>query len=280
MIIDDEIKDTIKQLLSMFSSWPRGESHHLLGQNLINGALIYGPPGTGKTHLCRAISKESNKAMLVIDTAMVISKYAGDSEKYIKAAFTLSAKLHPCILFIDEVDSLFFRRSSDDKSWQRTSLTQFLQEMDGLSANKDAPFVIGATNRPSDLDEAFLRRLPHKVFITLPTLEERKKILRIFLTNEDLSPLVSIDALAQETHGYSGSDLRSLCSQAALVWATEQSSKRLGSSQSVALAPLLLTVNHFEKALNRIMPSVSSKSMEDIERFSERFKQHITPPHL
>jgi len=260
--------------MSNFS--PEGDSHHLLSEIQVKGALFYGPPGTGKTHFCRAMAKESGIAMLAVDAGTMISKWYGDSEKYIKAAFSLATKLYPCILFIDEVDSLFFRRSSDDKSFVRTTLTQFLQEMDGLSTSKRAPFVVGATNRPSDVDEAFLRRLPQKVLFTLPNLSQRIRIFKIFLKEGDLDPLVSIEALAEKTEGYSGSDLRSICSQAALSWAIEESSRRRDSGESLTSARLQLTVGHFVKALERTMPSVSARSMEDIERFSRRFNQRTS----
>jgi SpoVK/Ycf46/Vps4 family AAA+-type ATPase len=276
VIIDDEVKETIKQLISMSKFSAEGESHYLLSEIQVKGALFYGPPGTGKTHFCRAMAKESGATMLAIDAATIVSKWVGDSEKYIKAAFSLSAKLYPCILFIDEVESMFYRRKSDDKNWVRTALNQFLQEMDGLSTNKQAPFVVGATNRPSDVDEAFLRRLPQKVLFKLPNLEARIKILRVFLKDGDLDPLVSIEALAEQTEGYSGSDLRSICGQAALSWAMEQSALKREFGDETTSARLKLTVAHFVKALERTMPSVSQRSMEDIDQFSMRFNQRAS----
>jgi len=204
VIMDEEIKETVKHLVLLSNSHVEATSSFLLKQIRISGALLYGPPGTGKTHLSRAIAKESGANMLSIDSATIQNKFVGETEKCIKAAFTLAAKLFPCVLFIDEVDALFYRRSSDDKSWERSALTQFLQEMDGLEKSDKAPFVVVATNRPWDLDDAFLRRLPQKIRFGLPGTESRSKILRTFLKEDDLDPLVSIDSLAKQTDGYSG----------------------------------------------------------------------------
>jgi SpoVK/Ycf46/Vps4 family AAA+-type ATPase len=235
--------------------------------------MFYGPPGTGKTHLCRAIAKESGMTMLAIDGANVISKWVGESEKYIQAAFTLAEKLYPCIIFLDEVDSLFGHRHSDQRSWERAQITQFLKEMDGLSASDKAPFVIVATNRPGDLDEAFIRRLSHKVLFSLPNLEQRKEIFKVFLKDEDLNDDVRLDSLAAETEGFSGSDIRSLCGAAALAWSVEQSDIAEVSSPEDEPATLRLTAAHFESAFERSMPSVSAQSMKDIESFEKRFGQ-------
>lgn len=86
--------------------------------------------------------------MLAIDSAKLQSKHVGEGEKLIQAAFTLSTRLFPCVLFVNEVDSLFFRRSSDDNSWQLSFLTQFLQQMGGITKDEKAPLVIVTTNRP------------------------------------------------------------------------------------------------------------------------------------
>ena len=135
-----------------------GSPQILLDSARIKGSLLYGPPGTGKTQLVRAMASDSHSNMIAITAAGIEDKYCGESEKRIAAAFSLARKLSPCILFINEVDPLFYRRSSYDASWRRGNLTQFLQEMDGmvLASDKDAPFVIGTTNHPMDLDEAFI----------------------------------------------------------------------------------------------------------------------------
>jgi SpoVK/Ycf46/Vps4 family AAA+-type ATPase len=235
--------------------------------------MFYGPPGTGKTHLCRAIAKESGMTMLIIDGATVESKWVGESEKLIKASFTLAEKLNPCILFIDEVDSLFAQRKSEDKSWERSKINQFLQEMDGLSSRAKAPFVIVATNRPADLDEAFIRRLPQKIPFCLPTAAQREGIFKVFLKDEDLSDCVSLEQLVVDTDGFSGSDIRSLCGAAALAWSMEQSDSTTVEDSQDERPSLLLTTEHFQSAFETAMPSVSTQSITDIERFEKRFRK-------
>ncbi|KAE8371639.1 P-loop containing nucleoside triphosphate hydrolase protein [Aspergillus bertholletiae] len=279
VVVENSIKDTMKYLIRLSQVHLEGTSQALVDSVNIKGALLYGPPGTGKTQLVRAMANDSNSSMIVITASDIESKWVGQTEKNISAAFSLARKLSPCILFIDEVDALLYRRSSCDQSWRRESLTQFLQEMDGLSNNKDTPFVIGATNHPMDIDEAFLRRLPYKVMFGMPGLEEREKILNIFLKEDDLDPLVSIKALAHQTEGYTGSDLRSLCGQAALDFAIEQAkSHSVNEDGTEASVKLQLGVNHFVGALRKVQPSVSVRSHREIERFSSLFDPQTKIP--
>lgn len=278
VIIDQGTKELMQQLVA---------SHHLqfncaselLRQALrIRGALLYGPPGTGKTHLSRAVATASGSRMLAVSYASLISKWVGEAEKNIEAAFTLASKLHPCVLFIDEVDSLFYRRSSGDESWERSQINQFLQQMDGLSQNDKAPLVLAATNRPWDLDEAFLRRLEHKVYLGLPDTEARTRIFRLFLHQDDLDPTIDINGLAQVTEKYSGSDIKTLCAKAGLLWEAEQA--RLHTlyksvSDKFALADkapkkVRLSIDHFTKALVEIQPSNSEDLAEGLEKFSRK----------
>ncbi|PQK08494.1 hypothetical protein BB8028_0001g05680 [Beauveria bassiana] len=226
VILNGDIKEMMRQLVQLSKMKIEAKSKHLLSCAQISGALLYGPPGTGKTHLSRAIANSMGSSMLALDSAALQCKYVGETEKYIRAAFSLARKLKPCIIFLDEVDALFYRRASSDRSWQRAALTQFLQEMDGLGAGQPgAPFVLVATNRPGDLDTAFLRRLPQKIYFELPDTAARAQILRVLLNEDDLGPDVDIDELAALTDGCSGSDLKSVCAEAALLWVLEMSQK-------------------------------------------------------
>lgn len=127
--------------------------------------------------------------------------------------FSLARRLSPCVVFIDEIDALFGARSSARESGgaiaHRGVLTEFMQEMDGLKSKKDDNIiVIGATNRPFDLDDAILRRLPRRLLIDLPGEKERAEILKILLRDEILAPDVDIQQLAKKTDSFSGSDLK------------------------------------------------------------------------
>ncbi|KAF5664359.1 atpase family aaa domain-containing protein [Fusarium heterosporum] len=233
----------------------------------VNGALLYGPPGTGKTLLARVLAKKTGTPMITLDASTVYSKWIGEAEKAIAAAFSLGQKLSPCIIFIDEVDALFFRRSDNDSSWHRQALNQFLQSMDGLRQGDDAPFVLGATNRPFDLDSAFLRRLPYQIEFTLPNAEARARILRMILGEERLDPDISVNSLATMTKDFTGSDLRNLYAQASLACSIEHSSKP--PSSSGLLLEQRVASRHFAKALEMTHASVSLSDMQAITKFRD-----------
>jgi hypothetical protein len=209
--------DAIRSVIQLPLMFPEAFQGGILKEHTTTGALLFGPPGTGKTLLARAIASESGVRMLAIQPSDVNDMWVGEGEKLVKAAFNLARKLSPCVMFIDEVDSLFGARSARASSGASKAhnqiLTEFMQEMDGLSsadANREKRvMVLGATNRPFDLDDAVLRRLPRRLLVDLPTLEDRKAILRILLRTETIADDVSIDDLAAKTDGFSGSDLKS-----------------------------------------------------------------------
>ena len=286
VIVDEETKELMQQILSSHRFDFTSESKFLQRELRVGGALLYGPPGTGKTHLSRAVAKASGSHVLAIDAATLQSKWVGEAEKLVQAAFTLATKLFPCVLFMDEVDSLFYRRSSDNKSWERSFLTQFLQQLDGINKDAKAPLVIVATNRPWDLDEAFLRRLPLKLYFGLPNTESRARILRIFLKEDDLDPAVDIDGLARATEKYSGSDLKSLCAHAALVWRVEETRRdsllcsmpTKSPASSEGPKKLRLRVEHFVKALDRVQPNDAEDLVRNLEKFSKKYNPRASRP--
>ncbi|KAL1858150.1 hypothetical protein Daus18300_010031 [Diaporthe australafricana] len=279
VILNQDIKEVMQNLVPSSKLEVEASSEFLLSQLRIRGCLLYGPPGTGKTHLCRAVAGASGSRMLSVDYASIYGGAVGETEKMIRAAFSLARKLSPCVLFIDEVDSMFCRRKSGDSSWERSAITQFLVEMDGLSQSADSPLVVVATNMPWDLDEAFLRRLPQKFYIQLPDQDSRATILRLFLKLDDLDPAVDVDGLACVTNGFSGSDLKNLCAEAALIWKIEQ--VKLDSlygtmSKTFATARkdpkrLRLDVDHFAAAFERMQPNKAKQSTAELERFSQQY---------
>lgn len=278
VIINQETKELMQQFVASHRLQFDCASGFLRQAMRVRGALLYGPPGSGKTELARAVATASGSRMLAVSNSSLASKWTDESEKYIEAAFTLAGKLHPCVLFMDEVDSLFYRRSSSDRSWMRARTNQFLQQMDGLQQNDKAPLVLVATNRPWDLDEALLRRLQHKVYLGLPDIEARSRILGLFLHQDDLDPTVDIHGLAQVTEKYSGSDLKSLCAKAGLLWEAEQAHLHTlytSVSDKFAMASkapkkVQLGVNHFIKALDQVQPSDSEGLAEGLEKFARK----------
>ncbi|CUA67679.1 Peroxisome biogenesis factor 1 [Rhizoctonia solani] len=211
-----ETIDIVRSLVSLPLICPDAFQTGLLKEHNMTGALFFGPPGTGKTHLARAIAKESGSRMIAVKPSDIMDKYVGESEKIIGGLFQLARRLKPCIVFIDEVDSLFGARTSGSSNcsrWRNDMLTQFAQEMDGLHVSDVV--VIGTTNRPFDLDDAMVRRLPCRVLVDLPDDAAREAILKILLKNEHMEDDVDLKDLARQTMRYSGSDLKSLCVTAA-----------------------------------------------------------------
>ncbi|CAE6398537.1 unnamed protein product, partial [Rhizoctonia solani] len=195
-----------------------------LKNNSLGGALLFGPPGTGKTLVAQAIAKDSGARMLVIKPTDVVDKCNGHSEKLVENLFKLARRLKPCLIFMDEIDGLLgtriYQKESNSGHWDARMLTQFMQEMDGLA--KSDVLVIGTTNRPFALDEAIVRRLPHRIMIDLPKKRARKAILTILLRDEVLAPDVDLWEISRKTRGFSGSDLRGLCVSAALAAAKQK----------------------------------------------------------
>ncbi|KAK6507852.1 hypothetical protein TWF481_006274 [Arthrobotrys musiformis] len=269
VVMDPETKATILQLLEMSSQHERGSISGLLSNEFkMTGILFYGPPGTGKTQLCRAMANDAGQTFIALTGAALSNCLVGQTEKLIQAAFSLARKLYPSILFFDEVDSLFYRRESGNKSWERSALNQYLHEMDGLASQTDnAPLVIVATNRPDDLDAAFLRRLPHKVYFGLPSRRQRREILAGLLDHDGMEE-INLSAIAKRTKGFSGSDLKNLCGQAILALRTE---KRMRGNAHLSSEKAELTTTHFEVALSRVAASTPPEILEGLLEFRDKF---------
>ncbi|KAJ7273650.1 hypothetical protein B0H12DRAFT_1285592 [Mycena haematopus] len=212
--------DSIRTIVSLPLLHPQAFQQGILKEHGMTGCLLFGPPGTGKTLVVRALAKEAGCRMMAVSPADVMDMYVGEGEKLVKAVFTLARKIAPCVVFLDEIDALFGARMSSRERGpfsHRGVLTEFMQEMDGLRSSKDDNvIVIGATNRPFDLDDAVLRRLPRRLLVDLPGERERQEILKILLRDETLGPDVNTESIAKKTENFSGSDLKHLCVSAAL----------------------------------------------------------------
>lgn len=182
-----------------------------------SGVLLHGPPGCGKTLIAKATAKEADMRFINLDIAMLTDKWYGESQKLASAVFSLATKLQPCIIFIDEIDSFLRSRSSHDHEATAMMKTQFMMLWDGLATTPGATIIVmGATNRPKDLDRAILRRMPAQFVIGSPDAEQRKKILQLVLEQENVADDVDLNRLAKLTNNFSGSDLRELCRNASV----------------------------------------------------------------
>eukprot|EP01134_Creolimax_fragrantissima_P001569 CFRG1569T1 len=183
----------------------------------VSGVLLFGPPGTGKTMLAKAVAAESGANFLSFSMSDLMEMWVGQSEKHVKAVFTLARKVAPCVIFLDEVDSLFTsREQTGQSSVRREALNEFMQEWDGLKSHGGRVTVMAATNRPFDLDDAVIRRLPRRIMVDVPDADGRAKILNVILKDECLAEDVDQALLVKSTPGYTGSDLNNLCLAAAM----------------------------------------------------------------
>jgi len=180
------------------------------------GVLLYGPPGTGKTMLAKAIAKESEAVFINVKVSNLMSKWFGDAQKLVAAVFSLAHKLQPAIIFIDEVDSFLGQRRSTDNEAMANMKTEFMALWDGFTTDQNARvMVLAATNRPSELDEAILRRFPQGFEIGMPDCKERAQILKVILKGERVEPNIDYDRVARLCEDYTGSDIFELCKKAA-----------------------------------------------------------------
>ncbi|XP_022738972.1 uncharacterized protein LOC111291460 isoform X6 [Durio zibethinus] len=212
----ENVKDTLKELVMLPLQRPELFCKGQLTKPC-KGILLFGPPGTGKTMLAKAVATEAGANFINISMSSITSKWFGEGEKYVKAVFSLASKIAPSVVFVDEVDSMLGRRENPgEHEAMRKMKNEFMVNWDGLrTKDTERVLVLAATNRPFDLDEAVIRRLPRRLMVNLPDAANRAKILKVILAKEDLSPDVDFDAVASMTDGYSGSDLKNLCVTAA-----------------------------------------------------------------
>ncbi|KAK8952028.1 hypothetical protein KSP39_PZI004459 [Platanthera zijinensis] len=182
------------------------------------GVLLYGPPGTGKTMLAKALAKESGAVFINVRMSNLMSKWFGDAQKLVTAVFSLAYKLQPAIIFIDEVDSFLGQRRNTDHEVMTNMKTEFMSLWDGFTTDQNARvMVLAATNRPSELDEAILRRFPQSFEIGIPDENERSQILKVILKGEKIKEDIDYDSIARVCQGFTGSDIFELCKQAAYI---------------------------------------------------------------
>jgi ATPase family AAA domain-containing protein 1 len=184
------------------------------------GVLLYGPPGCGKTMIAKAIARDAGARFINLQVNNIVDKWYGESEKRAAAIFSLATKLQPTILFIDEIDSFLRARAIHDNETTALIKTQFMMFWDGLNTNANTRImIIGATNRPRQVDAAILRRMPLQIPINKPNKKQLVDILKKTLASEEVHTEVyrNIDSLAERCAGMSGSDIRELCREAAVL---------------------------------------------------------------
>ncbi|XP_053158583.1 spastin isoform X2 [Hemicordylus capensis] len=235
------------------------------------GLLLFGPPGNGKTMLAKAVAAESNSTFFNISAASLTSKYVGEGEKLVRALFAVARELQPSIIFIDEVDSLLCERREGEHDASRRLKTEFLIEFDGVqSSGEDRILVMGATNRPQELDDAVLRRFTKRVYVSLPNEETRLLLLKNLLSKQG-NPLTQkeLAQLARMTEGYSGSDLTALAKDAALGPIRELKPEQVKNMSASEMRNIKLS--DFTESLKKIKRSLSPQTLEAYIRWNRDY---------
>ncbi|XP_078180664.1 uncharacterized protein LOC144574560 isoform X2 [Carex rostrata] len=272
----EDVKTTLDELVTLPMRRPELFSHG----NLLRpckGILLFGPPGTGKTLLAKALATEAGANFISISGSTLTSKWFGDAEKLTKALFSFASKLAPVIIFVDEVDSLLGARGGAfEHEATRRMRNEFMAAWDGLrSKDTQRILILAATNRPFDLDDAVIRRLPRRIYVDLPDAQNRMKILRIFLSKENLNSNFNYEELANATEGYSGSDLKNLCIAAAYRPVQEllEEEKKAGGVTSTRPSMRPLKLEDFIKAKAKVSPSVAydATSMNELRKWNDQY---------
>jgi SpoVK/Ycf46/Vps4 family AAA+-type ATPase len=239
------------------------------------GILLFGAPGCGKTLLAAAVATEIDATFISVDAASIMSKWLGEAEQNVARLFNSARKSandgRPAIVFIDELDSLIGRHSSEVGGEARVR-NQFLKEMDGIidKGRNVHAYVIGATNKPWDLDWPFIRRFQKRILVPLPDHHARLGMFKLYTSNLNLVPDVDLYELARLSEGFSGSDIRDTCQSAYLKVIGEFFES--GQANNKLAKPRPLSKDDFKQILEERKPSVSPRMLEMYNRWSDAFK--------
>jgi len=299
--------DGAKRAITEMVIWPMRRPDLFVGlRRLAKGMLLFGPPGTGKTMIGRAIASSCDATFFAISASSLTSKWIGESEKLVRTLFAVAGHREPSIVFVDEVDSLLSQRSADENEASRRLKTEFLVQLEGVDSSKAAErvLVVGATNKPHELDEAARRRFVKRFYVPLPDAAARRVLFRTLLAKNQhaLTAAQIDDDLVTRTDGFSGADCRNLCQEAAMgpvrdvgaalfgfaggapsssssssaAAAASSSSARRGddhqdasAQQTVAIPPI--TFAHFEAALAITRPTVAPSDLAFYEDWDRQF---------
>ncbi len=249
----NELKETIEFPLK------HPESFEKMGIRPVKGVLLVGPPGTGKTLLAKAVATERESNFISIKGPEVLSKYVGESEKTVREIFRKARLAAPCIIFIDEIDSISRIRGGDgagDSHVSERVVDTLLTEMDGLQDLKNV-VVLAATNRPEDIDPALLRpgRFDKILEIPMPDQDARLNILKIHTKHMPLDKSVDLESIATQAENYTGAEIENLCREAGM--------------NAIRHNRDIINVSDFEHALNEIRPAIPKEVAERIKRFKD-----------
>lgn len=210
----DDVKQQIRLKIIYPFTHPQEAAH--FGVRSGGGILLYGPPGTGKTLIAKAVAGELEAAFFTVKPSEVMSKWVGEAEQNVGALFKAAREHERAVIFLDEVEALVPKRRGSNSTVMQRVVPQFLGELDGMGGRHPGLLLIGATNEPWLLDAAVLRpgRFDEKIYVPLPDLAARQRILELNLSGRPLAPEVNLPELAQRLEGYSGADIAHICQRA------------------------------------------------------------------
>lgn len=261
-------KATIKEIVV----WPMMRPDIFTGlRGPPKGILLFGPPGTGKTLIGKCIASQSGATFFSISASSLTSKWIGEGEKMVRALFAVARCHQPAVIFIDEIDSLLSQRGDGEHEASRRIKTEFLVQLDGATtSSEDRILVVGATNRPQEIDEAARRRLVKRLYIPLPEASARKQIVINLMSKEQCClKEEEIELVVQQSHGFSGADMTQLCREASLGPIRSLQTADIATIMPDQVRPI--TYIDFENAFRTVRPSVSLKDLELYENWNKTF---------
>ena len=255
----DEIKEALKETVE----WPLkyAELFKKADTNPPKGIILHGKPGTGKTYLAKALASESGVNFISVKGPQILSRYIGESEKGVRELFRMAKQASPCILFLDEIDSLTPRRGNDSSGSGviERVIGQFLTEMDGIEDLKGV-IVLAATNRIDIIDPAMLRsgRFDLIFELPLPDIKTRENIFKIHTRNKPLAKKINLNKLATNTEGLTGSDIEFICRKAAMLAIRELIDQQKESTKDIT-GEITISEKHFEEAIQLVLKQNATK---------------------
>lgn len=260
----DEVKKAIT--IKMINPVKYPEKYKMYGKKTGGGVLLYGPPGTGKTMIAKAIANEVGAKFYAIKGSDIVSKWVGDSEKNINSLFEEANKQDRAIIFIDEMDSLIGKRGVDSHNDKRVN--EFLQQIDGFAGRNPNLLLLGATNRPWDIDSAAMRsgRFSQKIYLPLPDAPARKFMIEKNMKKVPVCKDFDVDKIVAQTELYSGADIEELCDRA----------KDEPLLEAIATDKVVLVDNkNFDNVLATFPPSVTEKELQEFEKYNNETNKLI-----
>ena len=257
-----------KQELKEAVEWPLkfGKVFDHMNAKPPKGILLYGPPGTGKTMLAKAVATESEANFIAVKGPEFLNKWVGESEKAVRETFRKARQASPCVIFMDEIDSIAPERGTGgDSNVTERVISQMLTEMDGLESLNNV-VVIAATNRPDIMDPALLRpgRFDKSIFIGPPDKESRKAIFGIHTKNRPLAEDVDLEELAEKTEGCTGADISAICNEAVMN-AVRHLIAENPEPKDENIQNCRVSKEDFEKALDKFGP----KSRQELKDYGK-----------